>query len=310
MSRIAVLGLGLIGGSVAQGLARTHDVVGHDSVPAVRRTAAEAGLAVGGSVAEAVEGADVVVLAGPVPANNELLAHVPDTAIVTDVGSVKQPIVDAWQQQRLVPGHPMAGAETAGWDAASPDLFDNARWALCPGPWASRDDWLAVCALALELGAVVIPTDPEEHDAAAARISHAPHVVAAALAAASGSGDHPALTRALAAGSFRDLTRITASPPERTAEFVHANAGPTAAVLREIAAALEAVEGRDRLLALLQAGHDARQKADAAHRRGPQTDLTLDETGTWWQPLLDLGRKGGLIHAISGATVTVTTPEA
>ena len=308
MSRIAVLGLGLIGGSVARGLARTHDVVGFDP----DRSDARTGLAVAATAQEAVDGADVVVLAAPVPANSDLLALVPDTAVVTDVGSVKVPLVSAWTDQRLVPGHPMAGAESAGWEAATPDLFAGSRWVLCPGPWASRDDWLTVCALVLELGAVVVAADPVEHDAAAARISHVPHLVAAALAASSGTGEHPALTRALAAGSFRDLTRITASPPARTAEFVHANRGPTATALRELAAALtdsaEALDDRDRLQAVLEAGHAARRQVDAASRRGPVRSLVLDGPD-WWLPLLDLGRAGGLVHAISAATLTVTTPE-
>ena len=177
MSRIAVLGLGLIGGSVALGLARTHDVIGFDPASDASRTGAGSRLVFADTAQEAVEGADVVVLAAPVPANDDLLALVPDTAVVTDVGSVKAPIAAAWQHQRLVPGHPMAGAETAGWGAATPDLFTGARWALCPGPWASQQDFLTVCALVLELGAVVVPVDPVEHDAAAARISHAPHLV-------------------------------------------------------------------------------------------------------------------------------------
>ena len=309
MSRIAVLGLGLIGGSVAQGLARTHDVIGFDPDRSDSRTGR---LAFAATPEEAVDGADVVVLAAPVPANDDLLALVPGTAVVTDVGSVKAPIAAAWQHQRLVPGHPMAGAETAGWEAATPDLFTGARWALCPGPWASREDFLTVCALVLELGAVVVPVDPVEHDAAVARISHAPHLVAAALASSADTGDHPALTRTLAAGSFRDLTRITASPPARTAEFVFANRGQTAGVLRELAQALtetaDALEDRDRLQALLAAGHTARQQVDGATRRGPQQPLVLDGPD-WWEPLLDVGRAGGLVHAVDGSTLTVTFPE-
>jgi prephenate dehydrogenase len=322
VTRVAVLGLGLIGGSIAQALP-LGDVVGYDPDPAVRRTAATAGLQVVDSVAAAVRDVDLVVLAAPVSANDALLAALPPELLLTDVGSVKAPIARAWQAaggtHRLVPGHPMAGAETAGWAAAAPNLFVDARWVLCPGPWAPASDWAAVCGVALSLGAQVVPADPVEHDAAAARISHAPHVAAAVLARVALGGATPQLARSLAAGSFRDMTRVTASPPERTAEFCFANREATAEVLRELAAGLAAAAaaldaGRDEVQAVLAAGHDSRLGADAARRPGGQREVSVDAADPQWsEPLIELGRAGGVIGALrvepGGFTVSVTLPE-
>ena len=123
--RTAVLGLGLVGGSVARALATSTgaDVVGWDPDDGVRAQAAADGLPVAATLQQAVDGAELVVLGAPVPANDALLARLPAGLLVTDVGSVKQPVVDAWERldapPALVPGHPMAGSETAGWSASS-----------------------------------------------------------------------------------------------------------------------------------------------------------------------------------------------
>lgn len=322
--RTAVLGLGLIGGSVARALP---DVVGFD--PEQGAAARSDGLEVADTVEQAVEGADLVVLAAPVPANDALLARLPPSCLVTDVGSVKEPLVRAWERlpspPALVPGHPMAGAETAGWAASRPDLFAGARWVLCPGPWATAAQWLRVCELVLGLGAVVVPAGPARHDRAAAAISHAPHLVAAALAAA--AADAGPLALALAAGSFRDLTRITASPPARTAAFCRANALPAAAALQQVVDRLQdavtaLTDGGD-VLDLLTAGRDARARYDTQARDDSQarddtrarddpalpteeTTVTLDpDDPDWAAPLLALGEAGGVVTGATGSHLTV-----
>ena len=156
----------------------------------------------------------------------------------------------------------MAGAETAGWAAPRADLFAGARWVLCPGPWATPAQWAQVCALVLGLGAVVVPADPARHDAAAAAVSHAPHLVAAAVAAV---GRRTPLALSLGAGSFRDLTRITASPPARTAAFCRANALPTAAALQDVVDRLQ-----DAVRALVD-GDDVDPCSPRATPPGPAT---------------------------------------
>lgn len=304
--RIAVLGIGLIGGSLAQALDEAHDVIGFDPSESVREQAGAWGLAVTADVGQAVADADLVVLAAPVPVNNALLEQVPPGRLVTDVGSVKAPIVEHWRSlpapPRLVPGHPMAGAETAGWEAARPDLFQGARWVLCPGDWASADQWIDLCLLVLGLGAAVVPADPQRHDAAAAAISHAPHVVASALGQAAAVGGTAALARSLAAGSFRDMTRVSASPPERTAEFCFANRRATAAALRvvqdRVQQALATLEDDDgaAFAAFLREGHDARRRYEQARDAVVQDVLLLRaDDPEWAAPLLALGDAGGTV---------------
>lgn len=312
--RTAVLGLGLVGGSLARALDGSGgDVVGHDADPAVRAAASAAGLPVAADVAAAVRGAGLVVLAAPVPVNDLLLGQVGPDALVTDVGSVKRPVVAAWERlgaaaPALVPGHPMTGAETAGWAASRADLFSGSRWVLSPGPWAAQEQWLALCRLVLGLGADVVPADPLRHDAAAAAISHAPHLVAAAVSAAAGQGAGAPLARSLAAGSFRDLTRITASPPGRTAEFCWANRDATAAALEDLAARLLAGvrvlrEGdADALAALLGEGHDARGRFERARTDLEATTMTLHrDDPDWAAPLLALADAGGVVVAAGDA---------
>ena len=311
--RVAVLGLGLIGGSLAQALQPSYDVVGLDPSPDVRDQARAWGLQVIDEVTDAVREAELVVLAAPVPANDALLAQVPPTALVTDVGGVKAPIVARWSRlplpPALVPGHPMAGAEHAGWAAARPDLFERSRWVLCPGRWASAGQWLTLAELVLDLGAQVVPADPDRHDEAVAAISHAPHVLAAALA---GAGAAAPLSRSLGARSFRDLTRVTASPPERTAEFCFANRAATVRALREVLDRVESAmhvleqDDADGFTRSLRQGHDARRAYDRAHAELRPDVLPLDlDDPDWAAPLLALADEGGAVVGVerSGGSV-------
>lgn len=311
--RVSVLGLGLVGGSLAQALT-SHQVLGWDPDPSAADAAARWGLPVAGDLGAAVEAADVVVLAAPVGANDDLLAEVlgrrPDV-LVTDVGSVKTPLVQRWQalgaRGRLVPGHPMAGSEAAGWFAADPALFVGARWVLCPGPWCPQEDWLAVAELVLSTGAVVVPAHPVRHDEAVAVASHAPHVLAALVGAATGE---QLLAQALAAGSFRDLTRVSAAPPERTAEFLFANRAQLAEVLHRFADELrvtaEELEQLDRsaLDALLDRGHRARVAWEGSRAITGTSQVPLG--AGWVEELHALADHGGVVTAVTGALLTVS----
>ena len=308
--RIAVLGIGLIGGSLAQALHPAHEVVGFDPSEQVRKQAAVWGLPVADDVAVAVRDAELVVLAAPVPINDDLLAQVPAGRLVTDVGSVKMPVVRRWRDlgepAALVPGHPMAGAETAGWEAAKPELFEGARWVLCPGPWSTAGQWVELCELVLGLGASVVPADPERHDAAVAAISHAPHVVAAALGSAAASAGTAHVARSMSAGSFRDMSRVTASPSEGTAEFCFANRAATARTVRDVMgqlerAALALEDGEAEGFAdVLRQGHDARQQYEhARHDVTPDTLLLRLDHGDWAEPLLALGDAGGSVVGLA-----------
>src|SRR5256885_7285893 len=153
---------------------------------------------VAGTVRDAVAGADLVVLAVPLPAVGTVLdelANVGFAGLVTDVTSVKGP-VRARVKARLgalpgfVGGHPMAGRETSGFAAADPALFRDCAWGLCLEPGGTDlSDWLRLATVVTGLGGRVVPTTADEHDQAAGAVAHGPHLLASALLAA--GADHP-----------------------------------------------------------------------------------------------------------------------
>lgn len=219
---IAVLGLGLIGGSL---LRRLEDrVVGYDHDPGTRDAARAAGFEVRDRVSDAVAAADVVVVAVPLPALPDLLtevgAHARPGTLLTDVTSVKGPIAAMVRGPvRYVGGHPMAGTERSGFAAADPALFEDAAWVLCLEPDTDLAGWLELAGLLTGIDARVVPTTASQHDAAVARISHLPHILAATL---TGIAADP-LARSLAAGSFRDGTRVAGTRPELSTTMSQGN---------------------------------------------------------------------------------------
>ncbi|MBX7159173.1 MAG: prephenate dehydrogenase/arogenate dehydrogenase family protein [Acidimicrobiia bacterium] len=227
-TRVAVVGCGLIGGSLALALAASddHEVVAvHDSDSASAEAAVAAGAAsrAASSVADAARDADVVVVGVDVSRIAETVCAALDASgpqtVVTDVGSVKGPVVAAVESARpdsaarYCGGHPMAGSERHGFEAADSGLFRNAIWVLTPTP--TTVDAAITCAtrLASAAGAAPLALAPHVHDDTVAVVSHVPHVAAAALmnVAQSRAGDAPVLR--LAAGGFRDVTRIAAGSP-------------------------------------------------------------------------------------------------
>lgn len=221
--KLAVLGLGLIGGSV--GLAargRGAHVVGFDPDPDTRAAALAAGAvdAVAEDPRGAVAEADVVVAAAPVGALAQIvrdaLRQAPAGCVVTDVGSTKRALARELAGEpgieRFIGGHPLAGAEQGGIERARADLFAGACWCLTPS--VQTEPAARVRGLVESFGAVPVEIDAEAHDRLMARISHLPHVLANVLVAgAAGAEDGRALSaaeRALAASgpSFRDATRV------------------------------------------------------------------------------------------------------
>ncbi|MBN1091317.1 prephenate dehydrogenase/arogenate dehydrogenase family protein [Blastococcus sp. TML/M2B] len=233
---VSVVGLGQLGGSLAAALvAAGRAVSGWDVDPAARDAAAARGV----TISQQVSG--VVVLAVPLPAMATALdglAVDPD-ATVTDLGSVKTPVLEALTPalgRRFVGGHPMCGTERSGHTAVDPALFAGRRWALCLEPDTDLARWLRVAEVALAVGAEVVPATAAEHDAAVAAISHVPHLLAAALATAAAEAGPLAL--ALAAGSFGSGTRVIGSDPAFVTAMVEGNAGPTGAALDRVRAEL------------------------------------------------------------------------
>jgi prephenate dehydrogenase len=317
---VAVVGLGLIGGSLLRALAASgRRVFGYDLDPATRATArtaaaqapAGARWQVPGTLADTVGTVELVTVAVPLPAVGAVfdeLAANRYTGLVTDVTSVKAPVRDLagarlHHGSGFVGGHPMAGREVSGFGAADPNLFDGAAWVLCLESDTKLADWLGLAALLTSLGARVVPATADDHDRAVAAVSHVPHLLANALAARVAS-DPMAAT--LAAGSFRDGTRVAAGSPALVAAMCGGNAAQVAhaldAVLADLAAARAALDGQDPIAALqpwLAPGNRARV---AWPPRAGETAILPAEPGV----LLRLGRVGGWVSAVAPDRGTVT----
>jgi prephenate dehydrogenase len=239
--RVLIAGTGLIGTSVALALrARGVDVWLSDADEATAKLAADLGAGVVvPDLRDAKAIADVAVLAVPPAVVGEMLGYAQECAVAewyTDVASVKaQPVAQARRLgcdlETYVPSHPLAGRERHGPAAAQADLFLGRTWALCPLPETSADAVAAVTSLAVACGAVPVTTDPETHDRWVALVSHAPHLVAVAMAARLAPSSVPADALGLAGQGLRDVTRI-AGP---VAEVIAAVAEDLAAAARELA---------------------------------------------------------------------------
>lgn len=286
--RVAIIGLGLMGGSLGLALrAGTADarlasgVVGYDAAPGV----AEQALARGAidrvcvSAAEAAQMADLIVIATPTLAAEQTLralanALAPDV-VVTDLCSVKAPLVRLASQalsrpQRFVGGHPMVGRERAGIAAATADLYRGARWALTPTPQTAPDALQRARALVMALGAEPVEMDAEAHDAAAAGVSHLPLTLAVALTELLAEADDWPTMALLAAGGYRDATRVAAGDPLMGRDILLANRAPLLARLDAFVAALA------RLRAVIARG-DA-MEIETALRQAQAARLTWEAT--------------------------------
>lgn len=239
---VAIVGLGLIGGSLARALTRAgYRVIGVDRTKALRQArAARAVAATSATPESAARSADVVVLAAPPSANVEILRRLARTAdpslVITDVGSVKRPICREARRLGLatfVGGHPMAGAETSGFASSSEGLFRGRPWVLTPAG-ASRRAVSQVRALVRAAGARPVILDPSDHDRAMAFLSHVPQVASCALLEAARADPVAARHLGLAGPGFRDMTRLAGSPRPLWREILAENR-------REVARALAAL---------------------------------------------------------------------
>jgi prephenate dehydrogenase len=242
--KVAVIGTGLIGTSIALALRERESKVWlSDQDPAAARLAADLGA--GELMPETpADPADVAVIAVPPAAVAATLAEAQTRNLAhayTDVASVKQlPVTQARNQgcdlTRYVPGHPLAGREKHGPAAARADLFLGRTWALCPLPETSSQATETVTEMVRACGAVPVRADPAAHDRWVALISHAPHLVAAAMAARLEEAPGEALD--LAGQGLRDVTRIAAGDTSLWTQILSANAAPVAEVLAAVAADL------------------------------------------------------------------------
>ncbi len=211
---------------------------------------------------------DLAVVATPVRSIPEAVQRSLDAGavVVTDVGGVKAPVAAAISDPRFVPGHPMAGSEQDGVDGASPDLFRGARWVLTPSPTTADENLKYVRDVVTGFGAQVMVMAPDRHDSLVAVVSHVPHLTAATLMrlADGRATEHRALLR-LAAGGFRDMTRVAAGHPAIWPDICAENSVAIVDVLDELVSELsglrEVVSDGDQaqLLAHLTAARTARR---------------------------------------------------
>ena len=239
MRRAGILGTGLIGASLGMALRQAGWMIaGWDPDPSALEVAAERGAVdhPRSALEEALDGAELVVLAGPLSATLETLRGLRTASLVTDVAGVKVPVVRSKPPGlRFVAGHPMAGREQAGPSAATPALFRGAAWIVCPDA-AEDEDVARVKSVVESVGAVPYSMPASEHDRVVAAISHLPQVIAVSLVNLA-AGDPGAMQ--LVAGSFRDLTRVAASEPGWWPELLAAN---EANVSRAISGMIEQLE--------------------------------------------------------------------
>ncbi len=264
--KVVIFGVGLIGGSFARALRQAGmaaSIVGVGRSPQAMARALELGIVDQSAVTveEAMRGADLVMIAAPVAQTGAILAallpFLEAGAIVTDAGSTKSDVVAAARAVlgarvgQFVPGHPIAGRETNGPDAAIPDLYRGKKTVLTPLPENSDADVARVAAAWTACGAIIHQLTPEEHDKVFASVSHLPHLLAYALVDDIANKPHAGLLFQYAASGFRDFTRIAGSSPEMWRDISLAN---QAALLGELDAYLAQLNA---LRASLAAGDGA-----------------------------------------------------
>ncbi|GAB2479662.1 prephenate dehydrogenase [Jatrophihabitans fulvus] len=299
--RVAVLGLGLIGGSLLQALRRAGlEVIGFDVDTTAAASASTAGFPVAPTAEAAVHGADLVVLAMPLPSVEAAVRAIGpslgDGTVLTDVGTLKQPVLAAVRdhapQARFVGGHPLAGVEETGWPASDPALFRDCPWALTLEPDTELTAWLRVAALVCDLGARPVPTTSADQDAAVARVIGLPHVLAEALALTGLAGGPLGLS--LAAGSYKSGSRVARTRPALVASWCDGNPALVAALddaIYHLTSARDALASGRSVTPLAGAGHAARMNWEG--RRFEPVELGADRTA-----LLGHGRVGGWVTAV------------
>lgn len=278
--RIAILGLGLIGGSLGLALKRAGwrdaDITGYTRSESSAYAAIELGAIdrTSAQPQEAVKGSDMVILAVPVLAARDILIEIAPVlkhgAIVTDTGSTKVQIMQ-WAKQLLPPhvnfvgGHPMAGKEISGIGAADADLFCGCVYCLTPQENVARDVMETVKDMVTVIGATPFEIDPEEHDRLVAGISHLPMLLAVALVLATTQSPDWDKMSGLAASGYRDMTRLASGSPEMHADICLTNkhnigywADILVTELQKLRTAFSENEGR--IKEMLTLAREARQK--------------------------------------------------
>jgi prephenate dehydrogenase len=305
---VCVLGLGLIGGSLLRAASEAgREAFGYnrsvEGAQAARFDGFDATTDLNTTLSRSADVGALIVLAVPMPALPTLLNHISQSAPdcpLTDVTSVKGAVLDAVTaaglQARFVGGHPMTGTAHSGWEAGHARLFVGAPWVISVDDHVDPAVWSTVLQLALDCGSVVVPARSDEHDAAAAAISHLPHLLAEALAVT--AGEVP-LAFALAAGSFRDGSRVAGSAPDLVRAMCEANAGQLLPrvdrAIELLSEARKSLANNDSVANLVESGHAARARYDSFSR--PEIVGGFVGAENWRAELAAAGRAGGVIRS-------------
>ncbi len=285
-----VIGLGLIGGSIAKALHREGwSVTGTDLSESTVSSALADGVISGDVPSDNVE---VYFVATPTQGVAKVVQAILDTRvdstfIVTDVAGVKGSIVKGIDDPRFIGGHPMAGSELSGWSGSRQDMFEGCTWVLTPTAATSADSFATLTDVLRSLGANVLPLDHERHDRLVAMASHVPHLIAGALMneATTIAIDDGALLQ-LAAGGFRDMTRVSAGDSAIWPDLLIENADA-------VVASLDAIKGRlITFSALISSGNRTELRsqlegAGQARRALPGRGLPVDDLLTLRIPVPD-----------------------
>ena len=314
---VCILGLGLIGGSMLRDLqAQGIECFGWNrseaTVVAARADGFDATADLRAALTRAEERRALVVIGTPMTAVGHMLdaiaAHAPScgiTDVVSVKGAVAREVAQRGLEQQFVGAHPMAGSAQAGWEHTVTGLFQGAPWVLAydlaeeyqrqgaelPSRWVEVFEQVA--ALGQALGSQLIPATAARHDAAVARISHVPHLAAYAVAAAGDAGGPLAIS--LAAGSFRDGTRVAAAEPDMVMSWCENNTEPVIDTLNDLISHL--VAARDQMVAsgtareLAELGFAARQRYAARPAERPLFRVRIGAPG--WIEQLNLAESTG-----------------
>lgn len=277
--KVVIFGVGLIGGSFARALksaGAAGPIAGVGRSPEAMARALELGIVdeVAASVADAMRGADLVLIAAPVAQTGAILSsilpHLEPQTVVTDAGSTKSDVVLSARAAlggrigQFVPGHPIAGRETNGPDAAIPDLYTGKKVVLTPLPENADADVERVATAWRACGAIIHKLSPAEHDRVFAAVSHLPHLLAYALVDDIANKPHAKQLFQYAASGFRDFTRIAGSSPEMWRDISLAN---REALLGELDAYLAQLTGLRAMLAAADGAGLEAVYANAQHAR-------------------------------------------
>ncbi|CAB4690805.1 MAG: prephenate dehydrogenase/arogenate dehydrogenase family protein [Actinobacteria bacterium] len=307
VTRLSVVGTGLIGASLGLAASRQGiEVVGWDPDATALVVAKERGAiaTAADSVAAAVAGADLVVVATPIqslPARvAEVLAAVGPTTTVTDVGSTKASVVAAASgSPRFVGGHPIAGSEARGPENANADIFEGATWFLTPTGDTDPESHRLLHGFVSDLGATPIAIDAESHDRLVALTSHVPHVLANVVANQTGAGKiagHEPLANA--GGSLRDMTRIAGANPKIWIDIFLDNADAVTDALVEHRRRIEEVEGA---LRRRDADFLAGWIGEAADNRRRMLDRAYNDAGALHRVRVHVSDEPGVFAGITQA---------